>query len=55
MDWVTCGSCEAEFKVLSDSDETVSYCPYCAEEIIPEVDEDDDGIDWGSEEFDKDF
>lgn len=57
MDWQTCGSCEEEFKVLTDSsDEKISYCPFCGEEIIPELEEDDeDGIDWSSEEFDKDF
>lgn len=41
MKWVECQSCWAEFRVVSDSDEVVSYCPYCGADIEHE-DEDDE-------------
>jgi hypothetical protein len=40
IDWHTCTSCEAEFKVISDTDELVEYCPYCS--ALIEIVEDDD-------------
>ena len=40
IDWHTCTSCEAEFKVISDTDEMVEYCPYCS--ALIEICEDDD-------------
>lgn len=42
-DWVECESCWAEFRVVSDSDEIVSFCPFCGTEIdCSEDDEDED-------------
>ena len=41
MKWVECQSCWAEFRVVSDSDETVSYCPFCGGDIEHEADEDE--------------
>jgi predicted RNA-binding Zn-ribbon protein involved in translation (DUF1610 family) len=41
-DWIECQSCWAEYRVVSDSDETVQYCPYCGDEIELEEDEDED-------------
>ena len=32
-DWIECGSCWAEFKVVSDTDEPLQYCPYCGEQL----------------------
>lgn len=40
-DWVECESCWAEFRVVSDTDELVAFCPYCGSEVDVE-DEDDD-------------
>ena len=49
----TCYECDAEFEVkdLYDSDETVSFCPFCGSELEYEEDEDnesDDADDYGS-------
>lgn len=46
-DWVECESCWTEFRVVSDSDEVVGFCPYCGSEI--ECQDDDD------EEFEEDL
>jgi Cytidine and deoxycytidylate deaminase zinc-binding region len=32
-DWITCGVCEEEYKVISSDDELVSFCPFCGAEI----------------------
>jgi rRNA maturation endonuclease Nob1 len=40
-DWIECQSCWAEFRVVSDTDESVTFCPYCGGEIEHEDDEDD--------------
>lgn len=32
-DWVECQSCMVEFKVVSDTDEPLAYCPYCGSDI----------------------
>ena len=46
-DWIECQSCWAEFRVVSDSDETVQYCPYCGGEIeLEDEDEDEDYDDY---------
>jgi rRNA maturation endonuclease Nob1 len=45
-DWMECESCGTEFRVISDTDETVSFCPYCGSEVEP--DEEDE------EEFEED-
>lgn len=39
MKWIECDGCTTEFRVVSDSDEAVSYCPYCGDSI-DEVEED---------------
>ena len=41
-DWVECQGCWAEFKVISDSDEPVAFCPYCGDELVLEDEEDED-------------
>ena len=46
-DWIECQSCWSEFKVVSDTDELVAFCPYCGAEVEPEDDE-------GEEEFEED-
>jgi ribosomal protein S27E len=44
MDWITCPSCDEEFKIITDSTTTPVYCPFCSEELDIEdlYDEDDD-------------
>lgn len=41
MNWIECDSCSTEFKVVSDSDDVVSFCPYCGDDIVL-ADEDPD-------------
>ena len=42
MNWVECQSCWAEFRVVSDCDELVQWCPYCGSEIEVESDDEDE-------------
>lgn len=49
-DWIECQSCWAEYKVVSDSDETVTFCPYCGAEI---EEEDEDDIEEEYDDFDE--
>lgn len=42
MEWLSCGACDAEFKVVSTSDEPVQWCPYCGTYIENDEDEADD-------------
>jgi hypothetical protein len=46
-DWVECESCLTEFRVVSDSDEVIAFCPFCGSEI--ECQDDDE-----EEEFEED-
>ena len=32
-DWNECGSCWAEFKVISDIDNVAAFCPFCGGDI----------------------
>lgn len=41
MDWITCTSCEEEFKVITDSSEIISYCPLCGNFVEFEDEEED--------------
>jgi len=44
MDWITCPSCEEEFKILTDGTTLPEFCPFCGEELELEdlYDEDED-------------
>lgn len=42
MDWITCNDCGEEYKVISDTLESVAFCPFCGTEIELEYDERDD-------------
>ena len=45
MKWITCDSCDEEFRVITESLEPISYCPLCGSDIYeddPEEDEDED-------------
>lgn len=45
MDWHECEGCGAEFKVVSDSDKLIEFCPFCSHEIeIESEDEDEEDI-----------
>lgn len=40
-DWLECESCGIEFRVVSDTDELVAFCPYCGSEVVA-TDEDEE-------------
>ena len=40
-DWIECQSCWAEYRVVSDSDTAVEFCPFCGAEVEEEDTEDD--------------
>lgn len=42
MDWITCPSCEEEFKLVSDCTLSPQYCPYCGEDLPEELLDDED-------------
>lgn len=44
-DWLECQSCWADFRVVSDTDSAVAYCPYCGDEIVNDDDEEEDEFD----------
>ena len=47
MKWYDCGSCLSEFRVVSESDEPIEYCPFCGSVIEDkEEDEDEEGYDY---------
>lgn len=33
MKWIECNECGEEFRVLSDSDSLINYCPFCGDDI----------------------
>jgi hypothetical protein len=33
MDWITCPSCEEEFKLITESIDPPLFCPYCGEDL----------------------
>ena len=41
MIWQECSSCDAEFRVVSDSTLPIEFCPFCGEPMEGGVDEDD--------------
>ncbi len=42
-EWTTCGECTAEFRVISDTHEVASFCPFCGYELEEEdLSEEDD-------------
>ena len=42
MDWIECTGCWAEFKIISDLDQSAQFCPYCGEPIeVNELDSED--------------
>ena len=41
-DWISCTACDEEFRVITESLESISYCPFCSEPIEEEYDEDED-------------
>jgi len=42
MKWYECGGCLSEFRVVSDSDEPIEYCPFCGSVIEDKEEEDPD-------------
>lgn len=42
-DWITCPSCEEEFKIISDNIRIEPlFCPYCAEDLPEDLDDEDE-------------
>ena len=33
MKWTECHSCGSEYRVVSDSDALIEFCPYCGDSI----------------------
>lgn len=43
MNWIECGCCGAEFRVVSDCTDGVAFCPFCGDNVdLPEDDEYED-------------
>lgn len=42
MDWIKCLYCEEEFKIITDSLESVAYCPFCGEDVEVQINDDED-------------
>lgn len=38
--WITCTSCDTEFRVVSESFYPIEYCPFCSETL--ESDDEDE-------------
>lgn len=36
----SCSYCENEFTVLSEAEDTVEFCPFCGEDLLPDDDDD---------------
>lgn len=52
MDWVTCEVCDETFKVITDTDKAIEYCPYCGSDVEePEIEEDEDDWDDGDRTY----
>lgn len=45
MKWYNCNSCSTEFRVVSDTDEHIDFCPYCGSTIEQETDDEDLDLD----------
>ena len=43
--FVTCDSCEVEFRVISDTFYPIEFCPFCASELPSDEDDDEEEID----------
>lgn len=41
-EWECCEVCDSEFKIVTTSDEKISYCPFCGSDIEIEQPEEDD-------------
>ena len=41
MKWYNCNDCDEEFRVITDSELTIEFCPFCGETVEAETDEED--------------
>ena len=41
MKWITCGECEEEFRVITESLEPVGFCPLCGSELYDNEEDED--------------
>ena len=53
MKWIECSNCMVEFKVISDTDSEVVYCPYCGHDVECD-DEENYDEDWDSLDYEDD-
>lgn len=46
MNIIQCYDCDAEFDVVSmyETEDVVSFCPYCGSDIVVDLDDDDDDL-----------
>lgn len=47
MKWYECEGCGSEFRVVSDSDQIIEYCPFCSHPI----EEDDSDMEDDEEDY----
>lgn len=45
MKWITCQECEEEFRVITESLESIAYCPICGSDLDNDIDEDEEDYD----------
>jgi len=45
MKWHNCDGCGTEFRVVSDTDLPIAYCPYCGDVVEEDDEEEDEEID----------
>jgi DNA-directed RNA polymerase subunit RPC12/RpoP len=48
--WLNCDACNSEFKVFSDSDDSVLFCPYCGYELEHILDEE---LEWNEDNIEE--
>ena len=46
MKWHECSSCDAEFRVVSDSTQPIEFCPFCGDSVELEDEDDEEDYDY---------
>ena len=41
-DWMFCSACDTEFNIVSDTEQIISFCPFCGSNLDDDFDELDD-------------
>ena len=42
MKWHECSSCDAEFRVVSSSTQSIEFCPFCGDSVEDVVEDEED-------------